>query len=502
MERVLPAPRFVGEGVIGTRTSCAAARSRDDERAMLRFLGPWFVAAVGFAGSFAACGESLESAPADATEDAKAPPVEGGRSPTAADAADDAASGGPQVLFPRTGIHKDELAVLVNDGDPLSVMIADYYVTARKIPAANVVHLNFPSAPAKLSEADFAPLKAKVDAALEKTDAQALLLTWTKPYAVENMSITSAFAMDYKPIANGNTCNDPNSGAANPYGKKPGSTKPFTDVGFRPAMVLPATTMEEAQALIDRGIASDGTLAATSKGSAYFMRTSDHTRSARCIVNPTFGYTNQCQQLIDLWDTTGTNIEATIVEADSIKGKTDVLFYVQGLASVPDLKANTYLPGAIADHLTSFGGQIPTSSQMSAFEFLRAGATGSYGTVVEPCAFIQKFPNPLIFVPRYFGGATLIEAYWKSVKWPAEGIFLGEPLARPFGPGFRSTFKNGTLTIETTAMEPNVAYLVEAADSEAGPFTPVQDNLTNAKITRQKIEIPKATRAVYRFRAK
>jgi hypothetical protein len=29
----------------------------------------------------------------------------------------------------------------------------------------------------------------------------------------------------------------------------------------------------------------------------------------------------------------------------------------------------------------------------------------------------------------------LIEAYWKSVAWPGQGIFIGEPLARPFGKG-------------------------------------------------------------------
>jgi xylose isomerase len=27
----------------------------------------------------------------------------------------------------------------------------------------------------------------------------------------------------------------------------------------------------------------------------------------------------------------------------------------------------------------------------------------------------------------------LIEAYWKSVAWPGQGLFVGEPLARPWG---------------------------------------------------------------------
>jgi hypothetical protein len=32
----------------------------------------------------------------------------------------------------------------------------------------------------------------------------------------------------------------------------------------------------------------------------------------------------------------------------------------------------------------------------------------------------------------YIKGNSLIEAYWKSVAWPGQGIFIGEPLAKPF----------------------------------------------------------------------
>ncbi len=417
------------------------------------------------------------------------------------DAGADAATPDPEVLFPRTGITADELGVLVNDSDPLSVSIAEYYVKARKIPAANVVHLTIANTAANAITADdFAPLDAKVKAAFASTGVQALAITWTKPFAVDNMSITSAFAMGYRTIAAGNTCNDPNSQSLSltPYAKNRDSTHPFTDLAFRPAMTIPATTLAEAQALIDRGVTSDDT---QPKGTAYLMNTSDQTRSARCIVNAGFGWTNECQALIDSWDPASTGIGASIVAADSIKDKKDVLFYVQGLASVVDIPSNTFLPGAVADHLTSYGGQIPTSGQMSAFQFIKGGATGSYGTVVEPCAFQQKFPDPSVLVPRYFGGNTLVEAYWKSVLWPAEGIFIGEPLARPFGSGFSSRFANGSLTIETTAMTPKTLYLIEAADSAAGPFTTVVDKLTIAKYQRATFTVPQATRRVYRFRA-
>jgi len=69
---------------------------------------------------------------------------------------------------------------------------------------------------------------------------------------------------------------------------------------------------------------------------------------------------------------------------------------------------------------------------MSALRWLEAGATGSYGTVVEPCNLVQKFPNPPVVIGHYLQGETLIEAYWKSVLMPGQGIFIGEPLAEPF----------------------------------------------------------------------
>jgi uncharacterized protein (TIGR03790 family) len=93
---------------------------------------------------------------------------------------------------------------------------------------------------------------------------------------------------------------------------------------------------------------------------------------------------------------------------------------------------NSYLPGAIADHLTSFGGTLTRSGQMPATRWLDAGVTGSYGTVTEPCNYWQKFPNPQIVMGHYLAGETLIESYWKSVKWPAQGLFVGEPLAKPY----------------------------------------------------------------------
>lgn len=104
----------------------------------------------------------------------------------------------------------------------------------------------------------------------------------------------------------------------------------------------------------------------------------------------------------------------------------------------------TYFCDAPRRHHFSISTEI---FQMPCIEFLAAGATGSYGTVVEPCAFTAKFPDPSVLLPHYLAGDTLIEAYWKSVNWPGEGLFVGEPLACPYRP---AAFEPATVDISET----------------------------------------------------
>lgn len=108
------------------------------------------------------------------------------------------------------------------------------------------------------------------------------------------------------------------------------------------------------------------------------------------------------------------------------------MFYFTGLKQVKYINSNQFIAGAAADHLTSTGGVLFGGSQMSILRWLDAGASASYGTVVEPCNFLSKFPNPGVLMSHYLNGNTLLEAYWKSVAMPGQGLFIGEPLASPY----------------------------------------------------------------------
>jgi uncharacterized protein (TIGR03790 family) len=120
------------------------------------------------------------------------------------------------------------------------------------------------------------------------------------------------------------------------------------------------------------------------------------------------------------------------LRAEALRDAADVLVYQLGRAQVDALDTVRFVPGALADHLTSHGGDLLGTAQMSSLRWLAAGATASYGTVSEPCNHWQKFPNPSVLLRHYLNGDSAIEAYWKSVAWPAQGLFIGEPLAAPY----------------------------------------------------------------------
>ena len=402
-----------------------------------------------------------------------------GSSSDAPDAAPgDAQRPASQLVVPRESLVAADIGVLVNSDDPQSVAVGEHYMQARGIPAANLIALPLGASYSTMkltamTAADFAAWKTQIDTATPAA-IQAYAVTWIYPSVVDCMSLTSALAFGYDT----KWCTKPAPCAAtapSPYFNTAGTT-PFTTNAMRPAMVIAGTSVDAANALIDRGVSADATYP-LSRG--YLVRTSDTARSVR--------YPDM-QNVATTWNKPDSL--AFTYQDDSasgtglISGKTDVLFYFTGLANVDQIDTNQYLPGAMADHLTSYGGQIPTSGQMSILRWIEAGATGSFGTVVEPCNYTTKFPQVSVAAAKYFAGATLIEAYWKSVAWPGEGLFIGEPLARPYGTTY--AVADGTMTIKTTALVPAKLYTLESASSADGPWAAV---MTDVQVTTPSLEM-------------
>lgn len=305
-----------------------------------------------------------------------------------------------------------QLAVIINDDDDNSVKIGEYYRRARQIPAQNLIHVNITGSPHRLTAEAFAQLKHKIDVQLAPA-IQAVVMLWTAPYAVECNSITAAFTLGFDASLCAQTC----------AASKPNlffnsvSQRPFDDYKMRLSMLLPTNSLVQARALIDRGVISGF---AVPTAGAYYLTTSDTLRNARARFFPGAQMLPRKRLTIHR------------MNRDYLDNAQDVMIYQIGSVSVPKLESLRFMPGALADHMTSLGGDLLETTQMSSLRWLDAGATASYGTVSEPCNYWQKFPQPSILLSQYLTGASAIEAYWKSVAWPAQGVFIGEPLAAPY----------------------------------------------------------------------
>lgn len=312
------------------------------------------------------------------------------------------------------GLSPDRLGVIYNRDDRSSVDVARYYAKRRHIPEANLIGLSVPNL-AVITRDELKRLRSEMLLTLP-TDVQSLLLVWPRPYAVECMSVTTAFAAGYAAGFCETGCR---STIKSPLFDSDGWL-PADTAGWLPAMLLPSADEALAKAVIDRGIEADGS---KPSGTVYLIRTRDAARNVRAA-----GFADAKQRLssrLTIVDTS-TPIDSPV---------TGILAYFTGVARVEEMSKLGFRPGAAADHLTSTGGELEGSKQMSALEWLRQGATASYGSVSEPCNIPGKFPNPAVFVGRYLRGDTLLEAYWKSVEMPGQGLFIGEPLARPYESG-------------------------------------------------------------------
>ncbi|WP_349677427.1 TIGR03790 family protein, partial [Aquabacterium sp. UBA2148] len=342
----------------------------------------------------------------------------------AVDASDEGAganAGGRQwIRVPRVWgrITAEELGVVINVDDPYSVEVGEHYIRARKISPSQVLRLRLPVRPT-LDRQEFQAFRRQVDGFFG-VRSQGLALAWRQPHAVECHSITGALALGFDPALCEKTCAP--SKPSRYFGSS--STHPMRDFGVRLSMLLAAPDVAQAKALINRGVASDGTLGerGAQPANVHFVATSDALRSVRRQLFPPAG------------PVPAFGIDVHLDQTDALRHADRVLMYLTGRTHVDGLESVNFLPGALADHLTSFGGVLDKpNSQMTVMSWIQAGATASHGTVSEPCSHLQKFPHPQLLLLFYAQGASAMEAYWKSVAWPRQSLFVGEPLAAPFG---------------------------------------------------------------------
>ena len=187
-------------------------------------------------------------------------------------------------------------------------------------------------------------------------------------------------------------------------------------------------------------------------GTIYFMENSDIRSTTR---QP--GFHMAVEQLKQL------KVAAQIDQGDIPKNKSDVQGLLCGVADFDwNSSRSTIRPGAICENLTSYSGIFtPTATQTPLSVFMRNGAAGSSGTVIEPFAIQNKFPYASVQV-HYARGCSLAEAFYQAVYAPYQLIIVGDPLCQPWANIPQLTVDGakagdvlkGKLALQTTASLP------------------------------------------------
>ena len=124
--------------------------------------------------------------------------------------------------------------------------------------------------------------------------------------------------------------------------------------------------------------------------------------------------------------------KAVVLKSDLPEDASDVCGLLTGTSQFDFAASQSKIvPGAICEHLTSYGGRLAVPGQTKLSELIRHGAAGSSGTVTEPHAIASKFPHAMIQV-HYARGCSLAESFYQSVAGPFQLLIVGDALCQPY----------------------------------------------------------------------
>jgi uncharacterized protein (TIGR03790 family) len=328
------------------------------------------------------------------------------------------------------------VVVVVNQNSTNSMELGNYYCEKRQVPPQNVLRTTWTGGNDHWLEADFEtvilnPLLSMISARGLTNQIDYVVVSMDLPYRIAETSGYNSTTADlfygFKPDGPAMpgfpaSCNLPAS-SDNSYAGSEGifrfSQPDTSTTNSFLAMIITSTSLDEAKAVVDNGVAGDGTFPTQS---VILGHSSDPFRNIRYL---NFDDTIFGARLRGNYSILQTNL-------DSPLGLSNMFGYQNGHYQFT-ISPNAFVPGAMADSLTSYGGVIfdPSNDQTTLLAFINAGASASYGTVVEPCNYLEKFPAP----QNYFyqaRGFSLAECYYQSVANPYQGLLDGEPLCAPF----------------------------------------------------------------------
>jgi len=354
--------------------------------------------------------------------------------------------------------------VVVNQTSSNSVQLGNYYCERRQIPPQNYVRINWTGGNTVWTISDFTnmllnPVLAALSSRQLTNQIDYVVLSMDIPYQV-TASGSAAFNSTTSTLFYGFKT-DPSPpcsiapGSTNFYAGSEGifrATPPISAASnsFLVTMIT-GSNLPVAKLVVDQGVASDSTFPTQT---VYLAKSTDTARNVRYALFDNAIFDTRLRG----------NYSMVRVNLGAVNDIGPLLGTQSGAYNY-FVVGDDFAPGSIADNLTSYGGVIfsDNSFQLNILAFLAAGAAGTYGTVDEPCNYLEKFPTPM----NYFWqarGFSLAESYYQSVTNPYQGLLLGEPLAAPFALPAAGSWSNlaGTALLSGTT---NLSVQFTAADA-------------------------------------
>jgi uncharacterized protein (TIGR03790 family) len=366
----------------------------------------------------------------------------------------------------------ENVLLLVNSNSPSSKAIANTYIQLRKIPASNVVYIDWDSpiegcGAIKFRDQILLPTLAAIKDRQLGAQIDYIIYSCDFPWRVDlkPMFPNEEFANSFKPYCSLNGATylwhyfaetnpalvlpvvnwylAPEQGGNDVQCKKLGTVPsrgfhsrylwdregkrtedPKHGQNYLLSTMLGVTsgrgnTDAEVISYLKRSAAADGS---RPKGTIYFMQNKDIRSATRHDC-----YAGVAEQLNALGVTA--RVEQGIIpqKANSVAG------IMTGISDFDFAASKSRIvPGAICDNLTSLGGVMTVNAgQTPLTDFLRCGAAGASGTVFEPLALQAKFPLPTLQL-HYARGCSLAESFYQSTPGPYQLLIVGDPLCQPW----------------------------------------------------------------------
>lgn len=338
------------------------------------------------------------------------------------------------------------VVVVVNQSSSNSVELGNYYCEKRQVPPQNVLRTTWTGGNVNWFETNVEtvilnPLFSMMATRGLTNQIDDVVLSMDFPYRVDS---TNGYNSTTAVLYYGFKSDDPAPGPGLPTSCSLPAVSDSSYAGSesifrysRPAtattnsflaMMITSTSLDEAKAVVDNGVAADGTFPTQT---VILGQSSDPFRNIRYVNFDNAIFSARFR----------TNFSILQTNLDSPLGLSNMLGYLNGV-QLFTISSNAFVPGAMADSLTSYGGVIfGPNDHTTLLAFINASASGSYGTVVEPCNYLEKFPSP----QNYFyqaRGFSLAECYYQSVSNPYQGLLVGEPLAAPFAKAPNAAWNN------------------------------------------------------------